>query len=98
MPIVDDPFDFGRIAAANAIGDVYAMGGRPIMAIAILGWPIDKIPAEVAHQASRLRSGRFVRRPLSPTARSFRPSPEGVELARCVKRLAWPSQQPGKGK
>jgi selenide,water dikinase len=39
MPIVDDPFDFGRVAAANAISDVYAMGGRPIMAIAVLGWP-----------------------------------------------------------
>lgn len=48
MPIVDDPFDFGRIAGANAISDVYAMGGRPIMAIAILGWPIDKLEPEVA--------------------------------------------------
>ena len=48
MPIVDDPFDFGRIASANAISDVYAMGGKPLMAIAILGWPVDKIPAEVA--------------------------------------------------
>ncbi len=50
MPIVDDPFQFGRIAATNAISDVYAMGGTPIMAIAILGWPIDKLPAEVAQQ------------------------------------------------
>ena len=48
MPIVDDAFDFGRIAAANAISDIYAMGGRPIMAIAILGWPIHTVPAEVA--------------------------------------------------
>lgn len=48
MPIVDDPFDFGRIAAVNAISDVYAMGGTPILAIAILGWPIDKLPPEVA--------------------------------------------------
>lgn len=48
MPIVDDPFDFGRIAATNAISDIYAMGGKPIMAIAILGWPIDKLPASVA--------------------------------------------------
>src|SRR5436309_998619 len=39
MPIVDDPFYFGRIAAANAISDVYAMGGKPIMALAVLGWP-----------------------------------------------------------
>ncbi len=48
MPIVDDAFDFGRIAAANSISDVYAMGGKPMMAIAILGWPIEKIPAYVA--------------------------------------------------
>jgi selenide,water dikinase len=50
MPIVDDAFDFGRIASANAISDVYAMGGKPLMAIAILGWPINKIPAEVAQK------------------------------------------------
>jgi selenide, water dikinase len=50
MPIVDDAFDFGRIASANAISDVYAMGGEPLMAIAILGWPIDKLPPEVAAQ------------------------------------------------
>jgi selenide, water dikinase len=48
MPIVDDPFTFGSIASVNAISDVYAMGGEPFMAIAILGWPINKIPAEVA--------------------------------------------------
>ncbi len=50
MPIVDDPFDFGRIAATNAISDVYAMGGTPMMAIAILGWPINQLSAEVAQQ------------------------------------------------
>ncbi|MEO0331906.1 MAG: selenide, water dikinase SelD, partial [Bacteroidota bacterium] len=50
MPIVDDPFDFGQIASVNALSDVYAMGGTPTMAVAILGWPIDKIPAEVAQQ------------------------------------------------
>jgi selenide,water dikinase len=50
MPIVDDAYDFGRIASANAISDVYAMGGQPILAIAILGWPIDKLPPEVAGQ------------------------------------------------
>jgi selenide,water dikinase len=50
MPIVDDPVDFGRIAAANALSDVYAMGGRPLMAISVLGWPLDKLPAEVAGQ------------------------------------------------
>ncbi len=48
MPIVDDPFEFGRIAATNAISDVYAMGGTPMMAIAIFGWPIDKLGPEVA--------------------------------------------------
>ena len=46
-PVVDDPYDFGRIAATNAISDVYAMGGTPIMALALLGMPIDKIPLEV---------------------------------------------------
>lgn len=50
MPIVDDPFEFGQIAATNAISDVYAMGGRPLMAIAIFGWPIDKLGPEVARQ------------------------------------------------
>lgn len=50
MPIVDDPFEFGRVAAANAISDIYAMGGTPMMAIAILGWPINSLPAEVAQQ------------------------------------------------
>ncbi|WEK20499.1 MAG: selenide, water dikinase SelD [Candidatus Pedobacter colombiensis] len=50
MPIVDDAYDFGRIASANAISDVYAMGGKPVMAIAILGWPIDKLPPETAQR------------------------------------------------
>ncbi len=49
MPIVDDPEDFGRIAAVNAISDVYAMGGTPLVAIAVLGWPINTLPAEVAN-------------------------------------------------
>lgn len=50
MPIVDDPFEFGRVAAANAISDIYAMGGTPMMAIAILGWPINVLSAEIAQQ------------------------------------------------
>ena len=49
-PIVDDAFDFGRIASANAISDVYAMGGTPLLAIAILGWPVEKLSAELAQK------------------------------------------------
>ena len=48
MPIVDDAFDFGRVAAANAISDVYAMGGKPLLALALLGWPVDKLPPALA--------------------------------------------------
>jgi len=48
MPIVDDPFDFGGIASVNAISDIYAMGGRPVVAIAILGWPLDKLDPSIA--------------------------------------------------
>ena len=50
MPIVDDPFEFGRIASANAISDVYAMGGKPIVAIAILGWPVNILPPGIAQK------------------------------------------------
>jgi len=50
MPIVDDPYQFGRIASANAISDVYAMGGGPVLAIAILGWPVNKLAPEIARQ------------------------------------------------
>ncbi|MBX7205796.1 MAG: selenide, water dikinase SelD [Bacteroidia bacterium] len=48
LPVVDDAFDFGRIAAANALSDVYAMGGKPVFANVVLGWPIEKLPAELA--------------------------------------------------
>lgn len=49
-PIVDDAYNFGKIAAANAISDVYAMGGKPLLALAILGWPIGKLPLELAQK------------------------------------------------
>ena len=58
MPIVDDPYAFGRIAAANAISDIYAMGGSPLMAIAILGWPVDKLEPELAGRV--LEGGRSI--------------------------------------
>ncbi|KAF1053073.1 MAG: Selenide, water dikinase [Stenotrophomonas maltophilia] len=58
MPIVDDPFDFGRIAATNAISDIYAMGGDPLMAIAILGWPINLLAPEIAREV--IAGGRKV--------------------------------------
>ena len=57
MPIVDNPFDFGRIAATNAISDIFAMGGKPIMAIAILGWPINKLSPEIAREVTE--GGRY---------------------------------------
>jgi len=50
MPIVDDPFTFGKIAATNALSDIYAMGGKPLMAISIFGWPIDKLSADVGRE------------------------------------------------
>lgn len=58
MPIVDDPFDFGRIAATNALSDVYAMGGRPILALALLAMPVNVLPAEVVREV--LRGGETV--------------------------------------
>ncbi|MEJ5065274.1 selenide, water dikinase SelD [Erwinia sp. MYb375] len=58
MPIVDDPYDFGRIAATNAISDIWAMGGKPIMAIAILGWPVNVLAPEIARRV--IEGGRSV--------------------------------------
>ena len=57
-PVVDDPYDWGRIAAANALSDVYAMGGTPVVAVNLLGWPRDLLPFEVA--ADVLRGGADV--------------------------------------
>jgi len=62
MPMVDDAYTFGKIAAANALSDVYAMGGSPLMALAILGWPIEKLPASQASQV--LEGARFITKPL----------------------------------
>src|SRR3954447_23665526 len=59
-PVVDDPYDWGRIAAANAFSDVYAMGGRPVLAVNLLGWPRDVLPLELA--AEVLRGGLDVGR------------------------------------
>ncbi len=79
MPIVDNPFDFGRIAATNAISDIFAMGGKPIMAIAILGWPINTLAPEIARAkwwragalpASRRGSRWRAATPLTPRSRS----------------------------
>ena len=55
MPIVDDPFDFGAIAATNAISDVYAMGGTPLFALALVGMPINKLPTDDHSRDSRWR-------------------------------------------
>ena len=76
MPIVDDPFDFGRIAATNALSDVYAMGGTPIMALAIVGMPINKLPVETIRAI--LQGGEAVCEaagiPLAGGTRSNQPS------------------------
>jgi len=58
MPIVDDAFDFGRIAAANSISDVYAMGGKPLFAIAVFGWPVEKLPVDLAQKV--IEGGRMI--------------------------------------
>ncbi|MDX6197161.1 MAG: selenide, water dikinase [Actinomycetota bacterium] len=59
-PVVDDPYDWGRIAAANALSDVYAMGGRPIVAVNLVGWPVDVLPSELLREV--LRGGYDVAR------------------------------------
>jgi selenide,water dikinase len=59
-PVVDDAYDWGRIAAANALSDIYAMGGRPVLAVNLLGWPRDVLPSELATEV--LRGGLAVGR------------------------------------
>ncbi len=57
-PIIDDAFEFGKIAAANSISDIYAMGGKPILAIAILGWPVEKLPSSLAQKV--IEGGKLI--------------------------------------
>lgn len=57
-PIVDDAFEYGKIAAANSISDIYAMGGKPILAIAILGWPVEKLPSSLAQKV--IEGGKWI--------------------------------------
>ncbi len=52
-PVVDDAYTFGRIAATNALSDIYAMGGEPLVAVNLLGWPRDKLPTELAAEVLR---------------------------------------------
>ena len=102
MPIVDDPFDFGRIAATNAISDVYAMGGRPIMALALVGMPINVLSTADHRQGARRRRRRCAARPASrspaatPSTRS-RPSTAWWRWAWCTPSAssATPTRAPG---
>src|SRR5450759_1187934 len=77
MPIVDDPFDFGRIAATNAISDVYAMGGSPIMALALVGMPIDVLSTETIGKSSR-----GVRQPAARPAFPLRVDTRSIQWSR----------------
>src|SRR6058998_3520303 len=80
MPIVDDPYDFGRIAATNALSDIYAMGARPIFALAIVGMPLDKLPVNVIQDI--LGAGARCARP-----RAF-PSPAATRSIRSSRFTA----------
>ena len=82
MPIVDDPFDFGRIAATNAISDVYAMGGTPIMALALVGMPINELPLETIGRI--LQGGES----MCAGARASR-SPAATPSIRSSRSTAW---------
>ena len=80
-PVVDDAYDWGRIAAANALSDVYAMGGRPVVALNLLGWPRDVLPLELA--AEVLRGGLDVARAAGC------PSPAGTASTTRSRSTAW---------
>ena len=80
-PLVDDPFDWGRIAAANALSDVYAMGGRPALALNVAGWPVDVLPLEML--ADVLRGGRADRRP-RPASRWWAATRSPRRRSRCT--------------
>ena len=77
MPIVDNPFDFGRIAATNAISDIFAMGGKPIMAIAILGWPLDKLAPEIAREVTE-GDDEWLRATVLPALEHYLAHPESA--------------------
>jgi selenide, water dikinase len=83
MPMVDDPRDFGRIAAANALSDVYAMGGKPILALAILGMPLDKLPVETVREI--LQGGASI------CAEGASPSPAATRSTRRSRSMGLPS-------
>ena len=91
MPMVDDPFDFGRIAATNAISDIYAMGGKPVMALAILGMPIDKVPPSIVREI--LKGGSHVCAAAGiPVAGGHSIELTGADLWSCRDR-PWPSRR-----
>ena len=83
-PVVDDPYDWGRIAAANALSDVYAMGGEPLVAVNLLAWPRDRIPFELAARGAARRRRRLRARPAAT-------SPAGTASTTRSRSTAWPS-------
>ena len=82
-PVVDDAYDWGRIAAANALSDIYAMGGRPVVAVNLLGWPRDVLPASSLREVLR---GGLRRRARRPAARW----PAATASTTPSRSTAWP--------